>query len=315
MKNLLTYLVFFTSLFSAFSQGCSDAGFCTMGAMRPDQHFGKKVKVKLRSFEISQYMGVTRFGDLINSSTAEFNITFTEKLNGQIKMPYVYMNGPLGSNQGTGDISLSLTKNILREDNFDINITLGAKIPTNKGNAEKAPGVSLPMYYQSSLGTYDFIAGVSLITRKWLFATGYQQVIKNVNENNFFWGPWKQFNLFEEAQTYHSSIGLERGKDIMFRVERNFRFSKFNFYVGLLDIIRLNKDEITSPSTGDRILVGDRMGTSSGHAITLLWGGGYNFSTKSSIKLLIGNRLVKRYFTTDGLSREMVISTGYIFKF
>jgi hypothetical protein len=40
-----------------FSQGCSDAGFCTMGAMKPDQPFNKKIEVRLRSMEISFYRG------------------------------------------------------------------------------------------------------------------------------------------------------------------------------------------------------------------------------------------------------------------
>lgn len=315
MKKIIPLFLLFALTFSCYSQGCSDAGFCTMGAMRPDQHFGKKVQVKLRSFEISQYLGTSRFGDQINSTTAEFNITFTEKVSAQIKMPYVYMSGPLGSNNGTGDISLSLTKNILRKDNYDINFSLGTKIPTNHANAERTDGVSLPMYYQTSLGTYDFIAGISLITRKWLFATGYQQVIADVNNNNFSWAPWRSLGLFDEAKVYFPSKDFERGSDVMFRVERNFRFSKFNVFIGVLDILRLNKDKAISPATGERTIVENDIGTSNGHAVTLLWGGGYHFNTNSSIKILIGNRLIERQINVDGLSRELVISTGYVFKF
>ncbi len=316
--NLNNITLVFTLLvlnFSGYSQGCSDAGFCTMGAMRPDQHFGKKVQVKLRSFEINQYMGVSRFGDIINSTTAEFNVTFTDKVSAQIKMPYVYMKGSLGSNNGTGDISLSITKNILRKDNFDINFSLGTKIPTNHANAERVDGVSLPMYYQTSLGTYDFVAGISLITRKWLLATGYQQVVADVNNNDFSWAPWRPLGLFDEATVYHPSKDFERGNDVMFRIERNFRFSKFNVFIGLLDILRLNEDKAISPVTSEKVIVENDRGTSNGHATTLLWGGGYNFNTNNSIKLLIGNRLIKRQINIDGLSRELVISTGYILKF
>lgn len=286
-----------------------------MGAMRPDQAIAGKTKIKLRSFEISQYFGVSRFGDIINSTTAEFNIILSKKLNGQVKLPFLYMDGPLGSNQGTGDISISLTRNILHAENFDINASVGGKLPTTVANAERIDGVSLPMYYQSSLGTYDIVAGISIQNRNWLFATGYQQVVHSINENRFFWGPWKQFNLFEDAQVYHSSIDLSRGKDIMFRAERNFRFSNFNVYIGLLDVWRLNRDLVDSPKTGERVVAENDEGTSRGHALTLLWGGGYNFSTKSGIKLLIGNRIIKRHFNPDGLSREFVISTGYVFKF
>lgn len=311
LLTCITCLVFSTN----FSQGCSDAGFCTMGAMRPDQHFGNKTKIRLKSFEISQYMGISRFQDVINSTTAEFNILFNKNWNGQIKLPFYYMQGPLGSNKGLSDISISATRNVLRRQWGEINFSIGAKIPTNNGNAERGEGRSLPMYYQTSLGTYDFISGISISTPKWLFATGYQQVIKNINENQFFWGPWKELGLFEESQVYHSSIGLERGKDIMLRAERNFRFSKFNFYLGLLDVWRLNKDHVNHPTLGTPITVENEEGTSNGHAVTFLWGGGYNFSTKSAIKILVGHRLIKRHFNPDGLSRELVISSGYQFKF
>lgn len=314
-KPYFLLLFSFFAITTAFGQGCSDAGFCTMGAMRPDQHYGKKIKIKLRSFEFNQYVGISRFGDVIHSTTAEFNLSITEKLGGQLKMPYTYMTGPLGNNQGTGDISLSLTHNIVQKYNYSISLSVGAKIPTTNGNTQRNEGVSLPMYYQTSLGTYDFIAGVSLITRKWLFATGYQQVIHNANENNFFWGPYKPLGLFEESQVYHPSIALERGRDIMFRVERNFRFSKFNLYLGLLDVWRLNRDKVTSPASGERVDVAGDEGTSNGHALTLLWGGGFHFTTKSSVKLLIGNRIIKRHFNPDGLSRELVLSAGYVFKF
>ena len=314
MKYLIAFLLF-SSFIISFSQGCSDAGFCTMGAMRPDQPFGKKEKIRLKSFGVSQYIGISRFNDVINSTTAEFNVYFNENWNGQIKLPFYYMEGPLGANQGLSDISISGTRNVVRKEWGEINLSVGGKIPTNKGNAERGEGRSLPMYYQTSLGTYDFVTGISLSTKKWLFATGYQQVVKNANENTFFWGPWKELGLFEEAKQYHSSVELERGKDIMFRIERNFRFSKFNFYVGLLDVLRLNRDVVTKPKTTERIFVEDIEGTSKGHAVTLLWGGGYNFTTKSSINLLIGNRIIKRHFNADGLSRELVISSGYVFKF
>jgi hypothetical protein len=60
--NMKTYLpLAFVLLASgnALSQGCSDAGFCTMGAMKPDQPYNKKIQLKLRSMELSFYRGTT----------------------------------------------------------------------------------------------------------------------------------------------------------------------------------------------------------------------------------------------------------------
>ena len=48
-------------------QGCSDAGFCTMGAMKPDQSFNKKIELKLRSIELSYYYGESTLSPIINA--------------------------------------------------------------------------------------------------------------------------------------------------------------------------------------------------------------------------------------------------------
>ena len=96
----------------------------------------------------------------------------------------------------------------------------------------------------------------------------------------------------------------------MFRVERNFRFSNFNFNLGLLPIYRLTKD--TNISRGG---IKNEIEGSDGLALTLLVGGGYQFSVKSGIKIMNGFRLVKRPFNPDGLSREFVSNIGYVYKF
>ncbi|HEY8934158.1 MAG TPA: hypothetical protein VIM65_03025, partial [Cyclobacteriaceae bacterium] len=57
IKTSLTLLILVIALLKAQSQGCSDAGFCTMGAMKPDQPFNKKIEFKLRSMEVSFYRG------------------------------------------------------------------------------------------------------------------------------------------------------------------------------------------------------------------------------------------------------------------
>ena len=314
MKKLLFLLSILTLLSSTYGQGCSDAGFCTMGAMRPDQHFEPNNKIKLRSLELNQYLGISRFNDIIHATTIDFNVEISKKLGAQIKIPYMAIDGPLGKNHGFGDISFSSTYTLYSSEKGQVNYTIGGKAPTNKANA-KRDDASLPMYYQTSLGTIDFVSGISFITKGWLFATGYQRVIADYNENNFSWSPWGSMGLLEEAQQYHSSINLQRNQDIMFRVEKNFHFSKFNFHIGLLDIIRLGEDKVDSPSTGEQVLVEDENGTSKGHAVTLLYGIGYNLNVHSSLKFLMGNRLIKRHYNADGLSRECVISTSYVIKF
>jgi hypothetical protein len=298
---------------NGYSQGCSDAGFCTMGAMRPNQHYAKKSNLRLKSIEGGTYLGFTEFRDILFSALLDFNFAITPRTAFQIKLPYNYIYGPLGSNQGLGDISLSSTRNLINREKYQINFTAGGKIPTGVPNAKSEDGRPLPMYYQTTLGTYDIVFGLSLISKNWLFATGYQQALNQV-ENRFTWGAWNGSPLREVAGHYPLSNQLKRGNDVMFRVERNFRSSRFNTYIGLLGIYRVKKDEITSPQTKQRVEVQK----SDGLALTALYGFGYRFSVKTAVKFLIGASLIKRNHgkgNPDGLSRQLVNTLSFEYRF
>lgn len=325
----LVILVFFISL-NSFSQGCSDAGFCTLGAMKPNQNYSRKVNLKLRSIEFNTYYGLTMFHLAVYNMSADVNIGITDKITAQVKLPYQYVDGLLANTHGLGDISLSATRNIFSTDKFQINFSLGAKIPTGKSNKKSDEGLPLPSYYQTTLGTWDFIAGVSLITKNWLFATGYQQAL-NHNGNEFLWGPWRNNEDKIIADRYPKSKHILRGKDLMFRVERNFRFSNWNVYAGILWIHRITKDNFLDADNMPKDVK-----NSDGPAISLLFGGGYRFNTHSAIKLMVGLNAkvlfdidyIKRISVfpqggkevdfernPDGLSRKYVASIGYEYRF
>lgn len=291
------------------AQGCSDAGFCTMGAMKPDQPFRKKVNIRLRSVEVSQYVGRTPFGGTILSYTADLNVGITNRLTAQIKLPYYFVTGKLGNNQGLSDLSLSLSQNLVAKENFQVSATIGAKIPIGKPNVTGIDGRPLPMYYQTTLGTYDLVLGISVLTKNWLIATGYQQAF-GTSDNHFLWGRWAGSELKPVSDIYPLGNQLQRGKDIMLRVERNFRFAKFNFNIGLLPIWRLTKDTIINPA-GNRVEVD---GTT-GMALTLLSGLGYRFSPKMGLKIGGGYRLQKRDRNPDGLARDWVTTVGLGYNF
>lgn len=291
-------------------QGCSDAGFCTMGAMRPSQPYEKNLKIVLKSVELSQYVGVTRFEDVIYATTVDLNVGITSKDAAQFKIPYMVAEGPLGNSNGLGDISMSYTRTILNERDYQVNLTGGFKIPLGNSN-ESFEGKPLPMYYQQSLGTFDLVFGASFLTDKWLIATGYQHSL-NSNENQFFWKPWIDEGFDRESiEKYPLSIDLNRGKDVMLRVERSIKKSNWGLSVGLLGIYRLSKDLITSPFSEERT----RVDGSDGLALTAILGLKYNFNTKSGVKLIFGQRLIKRKFNPDGLSREQVLEIGYVYQF
>jgi len=319
MKNVLL-LGFLAIGMQGFAQGCSDAGFCTMGAMKPDQPFNKKVNIRLRSLDFSQYYGITHFNNHIWVSTLEANIGVGKKYTVQAKVPYQISSGHLGTFQSLSDLSFSVTRNVVSTERYDVNVTVGTKIPSNNGDRQQLDGFSLPMYYQTSLGTYDLIFGASLVSRKWLLAAGYQQAL-NKNQNGFWWGEWQENRPgdFNYIHQYAQSNNLQRGKDVMLRVERNFRLARFNASIGLLPIYRLNRDVVSIPSLVNpddpSLNTVKKSANSDGLALSGIYTLGYAFDVRSGVKLLIGNRIIQRAINPDGLSREFVVSFTYSYRF
>lgn len=307
-----------------YGQGCSDAGFCTMGAMKPDQSYSQKINLKLRSVEFNYYQGKTTLTPVVTVYTADISIGINDKNSFQIKLPYQYVDGNFGSNQGVGDISFSASRSIGKFKGYNVGLTLGGKIPSGYasdkasgdevvefGTGTNHPG-DLPMYYQVSLGTYDAVAGVSMINEKWLFATGIQIPLIHKNKNDFRWGKWEDYTgAADYTQKYWLANNLKRGIDIMLRAERNFRFLNYNFSLGVLPIYRIKKDERYDFANDETIKV---PGTT-GLAFSVLGSAGYSFNANNSFKFIFGYKLTDRENNPDGLTRDSVISMSYIYKF
>lgn len=303
-----------------FGQGCSDAGFCTMGAMRPDQAYNKNGGVKLRYIDLTYYRGTSLLSAIIQSVTLDINIGFNTKSSFQIKTPYQWVNGNLGENSGFGDISLSYSRVLLTSHKWSLNGSLGAKIPSGNGNKtvnNKNTGFQdapIHTYYQNSLGSYDAIAGLSVINRKWLLATGIQIALTQ-NENQFTWedgqNGFPDYPSRSYLQEHDVARELKRGIDVMFRAERNWRFTKFNFSIGALPIWRITKD------TG--IAIGEtekgKLDGTTGLALSAIGSFGYHFDVNHAIKVVAGLKLMDREFNPDGLTRGNVLNISYQFNF
>ncbi len=305
------FLFFLISLwfFSASAQGCSDAGFCTMGAMKPDQNYNKRIDFKLRSISIQYYRGKTTLSPVIDAITLDAVIAVGELSSIQFKVPYQRVEGDLGSVEGWGDISLSFTRRLIAKDQFSISGTLGGKIPTNKSRATDSEGLALPMYYQTSLGSYDVVAGLSLLSKKWLVAVGYQQALTR-NENDFNYGEWVTWQDKEYLGGYDVGIGLLRGIDLMLRLERNFRFVNYSFNLGVLPIYRITPDKGIIRARDD----GGSMQTT-GLALSALGGFSYFFDVNNTVRLIYGHKITDREANPDGLTRDWVFNLTYEIRF
>ncbi|WP_375577999.1 hypothetical protein ABWH96_13205 [Marivirga tractuosa] len=313
-QNLLLIFAFLLIPFFLTGQGCSDAGFCTMGAMKPSQDFNKNIPIKLRSISVGFYEGQSNTSAVIRAGILDFGLSINGQYDLQVKIPFMFINGNFGSNSGIGDISLSLTKNLFTNPEFDIMGTLGAKIPTNRSDAQ-VPGrdAVFPMYYQTSLGTYDIVAGASFINDTWLISVGYQQPLIHQNENTFD-ASVNSWSWYEGGMDYvrEHDVGrnLKRGTDVMMRFERNFRMSRLSFNVGLLPIYRITKDRALNENNEYEKLDG-----TTGLALSALFGLNYKFNVFSSLNLIYGQRITDRDFNPDGLTRKHVINLNYTYNF
>ena len=175
------------------------------------------------------------------------------------------------------------------------------------------------MYYQNSLGSFDAIAGISALSNKWLFATGIQIALTE-NGNQFSWSGFPDYpngvpnpngEINEYVRRYDLGRELKRGTDIMFRAERNWRFTNFNFSLGALPIIRITKDEAFVAETGRR----EKLDGTTGMALSMLASFGYYFDVNNSIKIIQGIKITDREFNPDGLTRNDVLSISYVYKF
>jgi len=309
MRLLLLLLIWILHL-NALAQGCSDAGFCTLGAMRPNQPTLINNQPRLLSAEICFGKAATRFHDIIQNVNFDLNARISSTLSAQVKLPYMLVEGPLGKTAGFGDLSLSLSRKLFQNGGQSIGFTLGGKIPNGQPNRKSADDRPLPMYYQTTLGTYDIIAGLSYQNAHWLFAGGVQ-VPLNQAKSEFKWGAWKGDENEALARKYPVSAQIRRGSDWMLRLERNFRSSKWNGYLGLLSIYRFVPDRITLPATGARTYVYN----SNGLVINVITGFGFQLTANQGIKLLAAYAPLKRKINPDGLSRDWVLSMAYEYRF
>lgn len=319
MKNcfrIVLCISLITVSFASWSQGCSDAGFCTMGAMKPDQPFNKKVALRLKSAEISFYRGSTTLSPIVYVGTLDLNFNvFDHRTFFQVKLPWQAVRGNFGKTSGLSDISLCLTRHVGTAGDFDVNVSLGGKIPANDADlVDDVNGLPLPMYYQTSLGTYDLVAGMSIINRDWLFATGLQHPF-NRNKNHFTWSQWipvyQNGEGADYVRSYDVGYELRRGTDVMLRAERNFRFARVNFSFGALSIYRVRRDEVTVAATGERV----RPDGTTGLALSLIGTAGYSFNVRSGVKILYGRKITQRDFNPDGLTRHDVMTVSYYYRF
>lgn len=282
MKNTILVLLLLVIIsgysFQIIAQ-CSDAGVCSVGHMMDDNNdnifdvnvgykfgsSGKEDDVKYHSFQLS----------------AIYNVF--EKTSLQLSVPYNVQSGPSGNVNGIGDLIISVTQNILSDNNSSLDASIGAKFATGEYNAE-----NLPMAYQSGLGSNDILFALNYTYKNIGFGVGYQ--VAGGRNNNV--------------------IKLERGDDLLIRAAYNLLLDKFTITPQLLFIKRLANSSVldTSSMTSSESFID--VDNSDQSQLNFLTSFNYEISKNYSLFADFAVPFIKREVNVDGLTRSFSASMG-----
>ena len=304
MKRILIAVLYSLCFFSnADAQGCSDAGFCTAGAMQG----GRSVTDSSRprgSFGASVTAGAGEKGTSIVALQLEGKFVLPGRSYVDVKLPFNFSSGNLGSHSGVGDIITTYSHLLTASKaTTEITGTIGGRIGVGNANATDR-GMPLPMPYQNSLGTTDIIVGLGLVYHKYVsIAAGYQQPVIQYNKNGYL--PDIIYPDMPTSKEYFASRNLDRRGDVLLRAEGHYQWKKWTVFAGPLFIYHLGEDRFTTQS-------GDRASLKGSEGMTLNVAGSLSYSLPSGkIDLLGGTPFIVRDYRPDGLTRAWVITLRY----
>ncbi len=300
MKQILAFILFMIAVLELRAQGCSDAGVCKLGSLKPYQdykliHHDNKLNAGI-SVGAADY-GITVFGGHIGYSRQ-----FGENWSIDSKVTFLSQSGNEVSVIGAGDIFANVNYKISQK----LTLTGGVKVPLMKADRDQ-DGIPLPMDYQSSLGTLDLIAGTRYQTEKWQWALAVQIPLQQ-NDNVFLPGQFPAGSLVNDIQ---ATDAFQRQADIMLHVSRTIPMSdKITFTPGLLPIYHVAEDEYTGNDGFQYSIDGSDGLTLNGTVFINV-----DIGSSGNFEFDLGFPFIVREARPDGLTRSFVFGVSYSYGF
>jgi hypothetical protein len=272
-----------------YSQGCSDAGFCTSDNIK----HGTAAGSFKNTLKLGVNYGEADFDVAVYGMYLEYKYQLSEKVDVGIRMNYI--------NQFRDNTSSSALSDGFIIADYKINATMAAnigfKIPFSNGNL-KNNGIPLPMDFQPSLGTYDLVLGLSKKHKNFLFAIGYQQPL-NKNKNTFF----KPLNSAE----FFTTNQFKRAPDFITRLGYSYKLNeKWNISPSLLPIYHLANDTFEDVIQQENQIEDSKGLTLNGNLLIQ-----YQFNPKNAFEFSVGLPFLVRENRPDGLTRSIVLNLEY----
>lgn len=300
MKRIVVITAFVFCNMIVKSQGCSDAGFCTINSFKPSAGKTQPATYK-NQFRIGTSGGGADNDITVFSALLEYSRQINKSFSIDTKVVFLSQSGNSISVAGISDVFVTINYAISKK----VELILGAKIPLSDANKQKN-GLALPMDYQSSLGTFDVIVGLGYNLEKWKFSIGWQQPISQ-NSNTFI---AENYPINSPLRGFQSTSSYLRRGDVLLRVSYPFELSKkLLFTPGILPIYHLANDEFFN-SNGKQIINGSKGLTLNANAYL-----NYKINEKNALEFNVGSPLVVRDVRPDGLTRSFVATIQYQLSF
>jgi hypothetical protein len=279
------------------AQGCSDAGFCTLNSFKPSDS-----AVLWNGIKLGLSYGQADHGITILSQYLEYTRQINNKLSIDAKLTAISQSSPILSVYSLSDLFITGNYAV----NHRLKSTLGLKIPLNDAN-KKMDGLPLPMDFQSSLGTFDIIAGINYEIRKLQLALAIQQPLTQ-NKNQFI---AQEYPSNSDLMKFQTTNSFKRAGDVLLRVTYPFRVAnKLKITPGLLPIYHLSNDKYTDMSGLEHEIKG-----SSGLTLNGTVYFDYQINAANGFQFNFGMPFVVREARPDGLTRHYIASLEYSRRF
>ncbi|MEO8534777.1 MAG: hypothetical protein ABI441_13555 [Flavobacterium sp.] len=299
MKNILfTGAAFLITCFT-FGQGCSDAGICSIGS-----GFKSTEKELKNTLEIATIFGAGESDVKYFSPFVSYTRQFTEKFALSTKVTFSSASGSFGTRAAFGDAFLIGKYTFAEKNKKQWSTLLGWKFPFTASNL-KINGYSLPLDYQSSLGTFDLFLGTNFKYKRWDFNAAFQIPVFNNNKNSYF----KEYSGTDDFPTTNL---FKRKSDALLRATYtlNTKNQKFTFQPNVLFIYHLGQDSFENIFGERKKYAGSEGLTINGNLISA-----YNINEQKKIELSIATPFVVRDLRPDGLTRSFVLAIQYKYSF
>lgn len=282
MPKFLVFLFLFVFLLPlSLDAQCSDAGVCAIGS-KQDGESGKESRHRIA---LRYVYGSSGEPDDILYHTALFEGTAALFPGGRliVQLPYVSVDGPLGSTHGIGDVTLLWDQGLWRSDDVEFRARFGGKIATGKDNAD-----GLPQAYQPGLGTNDLLFGLHLNANPWAVTLGYQS---------------------SAGRSDNALTRLKRGDDLLLRAGYHPHLGPLGLSFEVIAIQRMSESSVRDPQAdGNDIFI--NVPDSDQLQVNLLGGASAALSPDLRLAAYAAVPLLQRDVNVDGLKRALTLSFG-----